>query len=289
MLVSIVILMIVNMVSEISQYLRLNMKNKISVVVLGKNSAHDLNYLNKSLNDFDEKILIDDFSSDESEKQSKILGFKFFKRKLDLSHVRLKPISTSEVHPIVHLAAVALVSFIISFIVTRTFTYFFPNVVLVSGGLHIHHFWFGIVLLAVGGWLGINYDDKEIDIVASIFYGVGGGLIVDEVGLLLTFGDYWSGLTWTFMILLFSFIFALLLFGRYRKIILGELHDFVSSKASLYLGIFLATISIAFIAESNNLLIMGISAGLTINAVLIVLAFLIHRTRERNKKQRSHS
>jgi hypothetical protein len=76
---------------------------------------------------------------------------------------------------------------------------------LVGGGLHIHHFWFGIALLAVGGWLGISFNNKDIDMVAAIIYGVGGGLIVDEVGLLLTFGNYWSGLTWTLLIVLLSF------------------------------------------------------------------------------------
>jgi len=181
--------------------------------------------------------------------------------------------------PRVHLATLAIVSFILSFIVARTFTSFYPNIVLVSGGLHIHHFWFGIVLLAVGGWLGITYNDKEIDMLAAIFYGVGGGLIVDEVGLLLTFEDYWSGLTWTFMIILLASVFVLILFSRYRKKILEELHDFISSKASLYFGVFLAAVSIAFIAETKHILITAVSAVLTVTAILIILAFLIHRKR----------
>jgi len=194
-------------------------------------------------------------------------------------------ISTRETHPRVHLEAVALVSFMLSFIVARAFTSFFPNVVLVSGELHIHPFWFGMILLAVGGWLGINYDDKEIDIVAAIFYCVGGGLIADEVGLLLTFDNYWSSLTWTFMIVLFSFVFLLFLFSRYRKTILEELHDFVSSKASLYLGVFLAATSVAFVAEADNFFIRIISTVLTITAILIVLAFLIHRIKEQQRKR----
>ena len=178
-----------------------------------------------------------------------------------------------------HLATLAIVSFILSFIVARTFTSFYPNIVLVSGGLHIHHFWFGIVILAVGGWLGITYNDKEIDMLAAIFYGVGGGLIVDEVGLLLTFEDYWSGLTWTFMIVLLASVFVLILFSRYRKKILEELHDFISSKASLYFGVFLAAVSIAFIAETKHILVTAVSAVLTVTAILIILAFLIHRKR----------
>jgi hypothetical protein len=201
----------------------------------------------------------------------------------------LKEISAKEIQPRVHLATLALVSFILSFIVARTFTYFFPNVVLVSGELHIHHFWFGMALMAVGGWLGINYNHKEIDMLAAILYGVGGGLIADEMGLLLTFGDYWSGLTWTFIIVLFAFASVLILLSRYRKTVLEGLHEFVSNKSSLYFGVFLAAISIAFIAETNNRLVIVVSAGLTVTAILTVLAYVIHEIRKPSRQQRPSS
>jgi hypothetical protein len=91
--------------------------------------------------------------------------------------------------PRAHLAAIALLSFMVAFAAARVFTTFFPSAVLIGNGIHIHHFWFGIALLAVGGWLGISYNDKDTDRLAAILYGAGGGLIVDEVGLLLTFGE----------------------------------------------------------------------------------------------------
>jgi hypothetical protein len=186
---------------------------------------------------------------------------------------------TERLIPRVHFATLALISFILSFIVARSFTYFYPGVVLISGNLHIHHFWFGIALLAIGGWLGISYNHKEIDMLAAIIYGVGGGLIVDEVGLLLTFGDYWSGITWTFVIVLVASVSVLILLGMYRQAVFEELHDFVSKKASLYIGIFLAAISIAFIVETDHLLVTVVSAGLTVTATLMVLAYFIHRMR----------
>lgn len=200
--------------------------------------------------------------------------------------MRLKLISAKAIKPRAHLATLAIVSFILSFIVARAFTSFFPNAILISGALHIHHFWFGLVLLATGGWLGINYNYKEIAMLAAILYGVGGGLIVDEVGLLLTFGDYWSGLTWTFFIVLLAFVSVLILLGRYRQNMFKEFHEFISKEASLYLGVFLAAIAIAFIAETDNLLITIISAGITATAMLIVLSYLIHRVRSTSRKQR---
>ena len=193
----------------------------------------------------------------------------------------VKAISASAFQLRGHLAILALASFILSFMIARTFTFFFPNVILISGELHIHHFWFGMILLAIGGWLGIGYNQKEIDTAAAILYGVGGGLIADEVGLLLTFGNYYSELTWTFMLLLLSFSAALILFSKYSQSIIKELHEFVSSKVSLLFGVFLAAISVAFVLETSNFLIIIVSAGLTATAILIVLAFLIHQIKQK--------
>ena len=75
--------------------------------------------------------------------------------------------SAKRFQPRANFAIVALLSFILSFIVARTFTTFFPSTVLVSNGIHVHHFWFGIVLLAIGGWLGISYNDVDADRLAA--------------------------------------------------------------------------------------------------------------------------
>jgi hypothetical protein len=83
-------------------------------------------------------------------------------------------ITARSFQPKAHLATIALISLILSFIIARTFTTFYPSIVLVSNGIHVHHFWYGIVLLAIGGWLGISYDDKEVTLVAAILYGAGG-------------------------------------------------------------------------------------------------------------------
>ncbi len=186
----------------------------------------------------------------------------------------------------VHLAVLALGSFIISFSVARAFTSLYPNVILVSGGIHIHHFWFGLVLLAVGGWIGISYTQKEIDMIAAIMYGVGGGLVADEIGLLLTFGNYYSELTWTFLLLLSSFIIVVVLLSRFRQTIFQELHEFIGSKASILVGVLVAAISAAFVIQTDNFLLTLIFAILTAAGMLIILAFLIHQARQ-NKIQKT--
>ena len=113
--------------------------------------------------------------------------------------------------------------------------------------------------------------------MASILYGAGGGLIVDEVGLLLTFDNYWTSLTYSFLIVFLAFIIVLIFFFRYRSIILEELAEFVTSKLSFYLGIFLAAVSVAFIIQTDNFLVIAIASIFAIIAVIFILFFLLQR------------
>jgi hypothetical protein len=183
--------------------------------------------------------------------------------------------------PRANFSVLALISFILSFIVARAFSTFYPDIVLISGGLHIHHFWFGIVLLAVGGWLGISSSDPDVDRVAAIFYGVGGGLIGDEIGLLLTLENYETTLTFTFVTVLLAVVSILILLNRYRRVIADEFAEFLSNKASLYLGVFLAAVSVAFIAETDDSTITLVSAVLFVAAVIIVAAFVVKRSKNK--------
>ena len=173
--------------------------------------------------------------------------------------------------PRAHLATAALLSFIASFVAARTFTTFFPSTVFISGGIHIHHFWYGLALLAVGGWLGISYSNKETDLVAAILYGAGGGLIVDEVGLLLTFGNYWTGLTFSVLVVLLAFASVLILINAYKRVILQELRDFERSRISLYVGVFLFAVSIAFITETMNVWVTATSIALAAASAVIII------------------
>lgn len=72
---------------------------------------------------------------------------------------------------------------------------------LIVGGVHIHHFFYGFVLLCVGGWLALNYRENNIRKVAALLYGIGLGFFIDEIGFLLTWGEYWSSLTYAVVIL----------------------------------------------------------------------------------------
>jgi FtsH-binding integral membrane protein len=185
------------------------------------------------------------------------------------------------------LSVLALVSFMASFLVARIFTTFNPGVIVVSGSIHIHHFWFGLMLQAVGGWLGISYNDERVDRLAAILFGAGGGLIGDEVGLLLTFENYWSEITYTFIILLLAVASTSILLIRYSRAITTELTDFVRSNASLYFGVFLAVVSVAFIMETDNALIIAVSSVASVTACAAILAYLAQRIKRRRTKAKA--
>jgi hypothetical protein len=195
----------------------------------------------------------------------------------DKVDLEVTAISRRRFQPRAHLATIALLSFIFSFIAARAFTTFFPSTVLVSNGLHIHHFWFGIALVAIGGWLGISYDDKETNRVASILYGAGGGLIVDEVGLLLTFGNYWTGLTYAFLVVFLAFIVVLMFFVRYRAVLMEEFAEFASTKVSVYLGVFLAAVSVAFIIQTDNFWVTIIASVFAVFAIILIVTFVLRQ------------
>lgn len=158
-----------------------------------------------------------------------------------------------------NLSFIILSSFLASFAVARVFTGLFPSTVLEVQDIHVHHFWYGLALLVVGGWLGINYRDDHIERLAAIIFGVGGGLVGDEIGLLLTFGDYYSELSYTFVIALLAFSFMATLFRRHGKAIVTELYGFSRRHFDLYAGLFLAFISSAFLIQSDDMRVIILS------------------------------
>ncbi|MFO7792495.1 MAG: hypothetical protein R6W73_05880 [Candidatus Saliniplasma sp.] len=57
------------------------------------------------------------------------------------------------------------------------------NVVL--GGYHIHHITYGIILISISAWLSINYWSRSIVRISSILYGLGLGLVIEQLGFII--------------------------------------------------------------------------------------------------------
>jgi hypothetical protein len=96
----------------------------------------------------------------------------------------------------------ASVAFLLTFAVVRIVTHLikagigpFHNVS--SGGLHIHHLVWGILLLLIVGYIWLIEEGTGSNLLSSftaIGYGVGAALALDEFALWLNLQDvYWSG------------------------------------------------------------------------------------------------
>jgi FtsH-binding integral membrane protein len=189
------------------------------------------------------------------------------------------------------MSAVALVSFALSFAAARTFTTLSPHAILSPFGFHVHHFWYGIIMLAVGGWLGISYNDPRIDRIAAIIFGAGGGLIGDEAGILLTLQsqNYWAGISYTLVIMFLALGSILVLLTRYSKTILKEFKEFSSSRGGFYFAVFLAAVSMAFLIDTTDPTVIAVTSLLTAVAWVTILAFSLERIRGKLSRSKTRS
>jgi len=155
--------------------------------------------------------------------------------------------------------------FLTGFFSARLFAVQNPSVVVVQGGIHFHHFWYGLGMVTLAGWLGIAFNRPRLVRTYAIIFGLGAGLIGDEVGLLLTFGDYQSSLTTDFFVGVVGFIILASTLVRYRKIVMKDVIHTSWNERLVYIGINLAGLSAIFFAVNS------ITPGL----VLAVFGFLL--------------
>ncbi len=185
-----------------------------------------------------------------------------------------------------NLSVLALISFASAFAIARTITTLSPKAIFITSGYHIHHFWYGIILLAIGGWIGISYNEPRIDKIAAVIFGAGGGLIGDEVGILLAFEEhnYWAGMSYTFVVMLLVFASILVLVNKYSRAILRDFAGFSRSRGGLYSAIFLAVLSFAFLIDTDDPLVISASGTLAFVACIIILSFFAQAIRKRLRK-----
>jgi len=142
------------------------------------------------------------------------------------------------------LAFLNLLGFTISFLVARTFTTINPRTWVIVGGIHFHHFWYGLDLIAISGWLGIISTQPTHRRVYALVFGLGGGLIGDEVGLLLTFGDYHSELTYVFLVVFLTFAIMAILLTSYRNKLKHDVLELDTGERLIHIGVVAAVLSV---------------------------------------------
>jgi len=149
------------------------------------------------------------------------------------------------------LAFYGTLAFVASFLGARLFATLNPTVTVVRGGIHFHHFWYGLAMVVSTGWLGITLSNERMGRNLAIIFGLGAGLIGDEVGLLLTFGDYTSNFTEIFFVSAIAFIILVTLLSRGRKHIEREVINLSRKERLTQVGVFLGAFSVIFFAAGN--------------------------------------
>jgi hypothetical protein len=172
------------------------------------------------------------------------------------------------------LTFIALLSFGAAFLVARTFTTIYPDTVVVSGGIHFHHFWYGLAMVVTAGWLGIVYTHRKLKRVYALVFGFGGGLIGDEVGLLLTFGNYQSQLTYEFLVGFACFVGLAILAIKYRDRLEDDVMSLGRGERLAHFGVAIAASSVLGLAF--GMLELGLVVAV-LGIAVVVAGVLIHK------------
>jgi hypothetical protein len=125
-------------------------------------------------------------------------------------------------------------------------------------------------MVTLAGWLGIAFNRPRLVRTYAIIFGLGAGLIGDEVGLLLTLGDYQSSLTTDFFVGVVGFIILASTLVRYRKIVRRDVIHTSWNERLIYIGINLIGLSAIFFAV--NSLTSGLVLA-SIGVIFIIAAF----------------
>jgi hypothetical protein len=139
------------------------------------------------------------------------------------------------------------IAFVAAFFGARLFATLNPTVVVVRGQIHFHHFWYGLAMVTATGWIGITtLRHDQLTRQLAIVFGLGAGLIGDEVGLLLTFGDYTSNLTEIFFVAAIAFIILATLVSKARNHIERDVLNISPRERLGQIGVFIAAFSVLF-------------------------------------------
>jgi hypothetical protein len=147
------------------------------------------------------------------------------------------------------LSFLATLAFVGGFFGARLFHLAFPYLMVITRtGIHFHHFWYGLIMMGVAGWLGIVDNNEKFARVYAVVFGVGAGFVGDEVGLLLTFDDYYSELTLDFFVAAIAFVILVALMIRYGKQIREQVLELSRHERLTHVGVFLIVFSAIFFA-----------------------------------------
>ncbi|MCE8422958.1 MAG: hypothetical protein J5U17_09705 [Candidatus Methanoperedens sp.] len=145
--------------------------------------------------------------------------FKLFLQKLKRTHII--ELQKKEHSQLLELQFIVTITFLITFTVSRALIVMAgeskPSLELWIGNYHIHHFFIGILLLSISGWITLIGYRKKYKVISAILYGGGLGLLIDEIGLLLTWGNYWAKQSYVFGVIVVFIFLSIILYEHLQE------------------------------------------------------------------------
>lgn len=135
-------------------------------------------------------------------------------------------------------------------------------------------------MVGIAGWLGIISTLPTHRRVYALVFGLGGGLIGDEIGLLLTFGNYYSGFTYVFGVGFIGFAALSLLFINYRDRLKYDVLGVGTGERLVHVGVVVAGLSA--LAFSVDAALLGLVI-LVMGALMVALGTWLNRRRSQPK------
>lgn len=122
---------------------------------------------------------------------------------------------------LLELQFIITLSFLISFTLSRAIVVLAgeskPSLELWIGNYHIHHFFIGMLFLSISGWIGLVGIQMKYKHISAILYGAGLGLLIDEIGLLLTWGNYWAKQSYIFGVIAIIIFLVIILYEHIKE------------------------------------------------------------------------
>jgi hypothetical protein len=128
-------------------------------------------------------------------------------------------------------------------------------------------------MVLIAGLLGIVSEVPTHNRIYAIIFGLGGGLIGDEVGLFLTFGNYYSDLTYFVAIAFFGSLAFLVLVFKTWSALKRDIEGTNRGETTYHWGIVISGLSV--LAFSFDNIVLGLVI-LTIGLVTISAGVYIH-------------
>ena len=98
-------------------------------------------------------------------------------------------VSTQEPGLYISLTFPIAIAFLITFAGARIISYLIPDLGLFIGDFRVHHYTWGIFVLAVSGYLALVFDTPGAKYLISLLHGFGLGLAFDEFAFWLKLTD----------------------------------------------------------------------------------------------------